>query len=109
MLGGSSHHPRTQMAKAELNSALNQLRGSLDGLVFKRYRHGLVVTRFPRMDRIKPTPAQRAQRDRFRQAAEFHRTVLADPAQRQHYAAVAREKGLPLSAVTLAAFMKNRC
>ncbi len=96
------------MAKAELNSVLRHLRGSFDGLVFKQYRHGLVVARVPRMDRIKPTPAQRAQRDRFRQAAQFHRSVLADPALKKRYAALARKKGLPLSAVTLAAFMKRR-
>jgi hypothetical protein len=96
------------MAKAELNFHLRHFRGSLDGLVFKRYRYGLVVTRVPRMDRIKPTPAQRAQRERFRQAAVFHRAVLADPALKKRYAAEARKKGLPLSAVTLAAFMKRK-
>lgn len=95
------------MAKAKLNSALQHLHGSVDGLVFKQYSYGLVVTRFPRMDKLKPTPAQRAQRERFRQAAQFHRKVLADPALKKRYTAVARKKGHPLSAVTLAAFMKQ--
>ncbi len=96
------------MAKAELNSLLRALSGSVGGLVFKQYRHGVVVTRVPRMDHIKPSPAQRAQRERFRQAAVFHRTVVADPALRKRYATVARKKGLPLSAVTLAEFMKMK-
>lgn len=96
------------MAKAELNSLLRQLRGSVGGLVFKQYRHGLVVTRVPRMEGIKPSPAQRAHRERFRQAASFHRQVLADPALKKRYAALARKKGLPLSAVTLAEFMKQK-
>ena len=95
------------MAKAELNSALRQLRGSFGGLVFKQYRYGTVVTQAPRMAGIKSTPAQRAHRDRFRQAAQFHRTVLASPALKKRYAAVARKKGLPLSAVTFAAFMQQ--
>ena len=91
------------MAKAELNSHLHEIRGALGGLVFKQYRHGLVITRLPRMEGIKPSPAQRAHRDRSRQAAGFHHEVLADPALKKRYAAEARKKGLPLSAVTLAA------
>ncbi len=55
------------------------------------------------MEGIKPSPAQRAHRDRSRQAAGFHHEVLADPALKKRYAAEARKKGLPLSAVTLAA------
>ena len=96
------------MAKAELNSALKHLRGNVDGLVFKHYSYGIVVSRMPRMDRVKPTPAQREHRKRFREAGGFHRQVLADPALKKRYTAVARKKRLPLSAVTLAAFMKQR-
>jgi hypothetical protein len=95
------------MAKAELNPALKHLRGNVDGIVFKHYSYGVVVTRFPRMDRIKPTPAQHAHRERFRQAGDFHRKVLADPVLKKRYTAIARKKGHPLSAVTLAAFMKQ--
>jgi hypothetical protein len=38
----------------------------------------------------------------------FHRQVLADPALKKRYTAIARKKGHTLSAVTLAAFMKQR-
>jgi len=61
------------MAKAELNSLLRHLHGSLGGLM---------VTQAPQMVGIKPTPAQRGQRDRFRQAAQFHRSVLGESSPR---------------------------
>ena len=95
------------MATVKLNSALQHLRGAIDGFVYKHYSYGIVVTRVPRMDKIKPTPAQLAQRDRFRQAAKYHKTVLASAAKKKRCSAVARKKGLPLSAVTLAEFMKR--
>jgi hypothetical protein len=98
----------TQMATVKLNSALQHLRGAIDGYVFKHYRYGIVVTRVPRMDRVTPSAAQLAQRERFRQAARFHRSVLADPALKKRYTTKAVKKGLPLSAVTLAEFMRRK-
>ena len=93
------------MAKAKLNSALAALSGQLDGLVFKHYADGVVVSRQPRMDKIKPSAKQIAQRERFRAAAGFHREVLANAALKRKYQATATKKGVPLSAVTMAAFM----
>lgn len=95
------------MAKTLLNSALLQLSGHLDGWVYKQYRHGVVVSRRPRMDKVKWSPAQIAHRQRVRAAAAYYRTVLADPALKKKYTAVARRRGIPLSAVTLAAFLKR--
>jgi len=93
------------MAKTKLNSVLAALSGQIDGLVFKHYANGVVVSRRPRMDHIKPSPKQIAQRERFRAAAVFHREVLADSALKRKYQATATKKGVPLSAVTMAAFM----
>ncbi|MEO6005935.1 MAG: hypothetical protein ABIZ04_12475 [Opitutus sp.] len=93
------------MAKTKLNSALAGLSGQIDGLVFKQYASGVVVSRRPRMDKIKPSPKQLAQRERFRAAAEFHREVLANAALKRRYQATATKKGVPLSAVTMAAYM----
>ena len=95
------------MAKTKLNSALAALSGQIEGLVFKHYASGVVVSRRPRMDKIKPSPKQLAQRERFRAAALFHREVLANPALKRRYQASAKKKGVPLSAVTLKAFMEK--
>jgi len=96
------------MAKAKLNAALLQLSGQIDGLVFKQYAGGLVVSRRPRMDNIKPSPAQLAQRERFRAAANFHREALANPALKRRYKAAAKKRGVPISAITLEAFMAKK-
>lgn len=95
------------MAKAKLNSALLELRGHVDGFVYKKYATGLVVSRRPRMDGIKPSPAQLAQRERFRAAAQFHRHVLATPSLKRRYTMLAKKRGVPLSAVTLSVHMRQ--
>lgn len=94
------------MAKTKFNPALKGFRGEIDGFVYKQYANGTVVSRRPRMEHIKPSAAQLAQRERFRQAAAFHRTVLADPLLKRRYAAVAKKRQVPLSAVTLEEYMK---
>ena len=78
------------MAKVKLNAAFGDLRGSVDGLIFKRYKTGIVLSRSPRMSQIKPSPAQLAQRERFRRAAKFYRKVLADPVMKRRYTATAK-------------------
>ncbi len=95
------------MAKAKLNSALLELRGHIDGFVYKQYATGLVISRRPRMDGIKPSPAQLAQRERFRTAAKFHHEVLANSALKRRYTAIAKKRGVPLSAVTLSVHMRK--
>jgi hypothetical protein len=106
--GRSEEASLLAMATVKLNSALRHLRGAIDGFVFKQYRYGTVITRVPRMNRVAPTAAQLQQRERFRQAARFHHAVLADPTLKKRYSATARKKGIPLSAVTLAKFMKRK-
>jgi hypothetical protein len=95
------------MAKVKLNSALRELRGNVDGLIFKQYKKGIVVSRSPRMGHIKASPAQLAQRERFRGAAKFHREVLEDPREKRRFSALATKRGMPLSAVTFAAYLKR--
>lgn len=99
---------RKAMARVRLNSALNEVRGDLDGFVFKHYAYGTVVSRRPRMAHLTLTPAQRAQRERFKAAAKFYRTVLADPALKRRYTAQAKKEGVPLSAVTLRVYLRPK-
>lgn len=95
------------MAKAELNTALLGLRGRVDEWIYKRYRYGIVVTRRPRMENVVWSPAQKAHRRRVRAAGAFYRSVLADPKLKQRYSAMAIARGIPLSAVTLAEYLKQ--
>ena len=95
------------MAKAKLSSALIDLRGQIDEWVFKRYGDKLVVTRRPRMGKVVWSPAQLAHREKVRASGAFYRSVLADPKLKQRYQAIAKKKGIPLSAVTLVEFMRR--
>jgi hypothetical protein len=89
------------MPKATLNTALIALRGRIDGFVYKQYHYGTVVTRVPDMTKVKPSKAQLAHRQRMREAAQFHRQVLKDPALLKKYQRIARQSRINLSAATM--------
>lgn len=97
---------RTPMAKTNLNTALKDLHGRVDEWVFKQYSYGTVVTRRPRMENVKWSPAQLAHRKRVQESGAFYQAVLADPELKSKYKAIATEKGIPLTAVTLAEYFK---
>ena len=97
----------TLMARTVINSALTTLSGKIGDLVFKHYSYGTVVTRVPRMGNIKPSAKQAAHREKVKAAAAFYREVLADPARRKRFEAIAKKKGWPLSAVALREYFRT--
>ena len=94
------------MAKTKLQAMFTTLRGRVGDVIFKQYAYGTVVTRLPRMGKVKWSPAQVAHRKRVKEAAKFYRDVLADPVRLKTFRAIAAKKKLPLSAVTLQHFLK---
>ena len=96
------------MAKAKLSALLQALSGQIDGLLFKQYASTLVVSRRPQMEGIEPSPAQLAQRQRFRggQRRSIARCWRI-PELKARYTAAAKQQWLPLSAVTMRAFMQQ--
>lgn len=93
--------PLDAVAQAKLNSALLQLRGEIDGLVFKNYGGKLVVTRRPDISRIKPTKAQLAHRARFRAACRYADAALKDPVRRAACAKLVHRCNIPIRAVLI--------
>ena len=55
------------MAKVKLNPVMEQMRGKIGDLVFKRYEDRVVVTRNPDRDGLIPSAVQSEQQERFRQ------------------------------------------
>ncbi len=94
------------MAKILINPALSGLRGQIGRLVFKHYHHGMVVSRHPDMSRVKPSAAQRAQRKRMTEAAEYYRRVLQDPVLLRRCRAIAKSRKIPLPAAAAAEFFR---
>jgi hypothetical protein len=81
--------------KIGINSALTHISGTMDRWVYKNYKdkRGPVLSRRPNMSKVKPSAAQLAQRKRMRDAADFHRKVLADPELLTKFRQLAAEMG----------------
>ena len=92
------------MARVKLNPVLEQMRGQIGDLVFKRYGDDVVVARKPEPASGEATPAQQATREHFRQAALYGKLVMADPATKPLYDAAAKAKGKPVFSLAVADF-----
>ncbi len=94
------------MANVKLNPILEQIRGAVGDLVFKRYEDRVILSRKPEPSGRPATPAQAAHRERFRQATVYGRLALADPKSRTFYEGVADDRHLPVFALTIADFFR---
>jgi len=83
------------------------MHGKLGGLVFRRCGDHLIVTRMPKNRSRTPSPAETANRDRFKLAAAYGRSVLSDPVAKAIYLATAKEKRISLSALCVADYLKR--
>ena len=92
------------MAKVKLNPILEQVRGQIGDLVFRRYEDQVVISRKPDFEDQTATAAQVAQRERFREAALYGKMVMADPETKALYVEAAKAKGQPVFSLTVADF-----
>jgi hypothetical protein len=99
----SIHQEKSEMAKIELNTMVNAIRGQVDKAVFKKFRGKTILARQSQRDG-EPTPAQAAHQERFLQAAEYGRSVLENTALRNRYAEMARERETSIMAVCIKDF-----
>jgi hypothetical protein len=82
------------MAKAKLNPILTEIHGTMGDMVFRRTPSGgISLIRKADMSDVKWSPAQKANRRRFRDAVALARQALADPAQRKKYEKIALVSG----------------
>jgi voltage-gated potassium channel Kch len=93
------------MAHVKLNPTLEAIQGKVGDLIFKRYEGEEIVSRMPDRTGIVPTPNQIAQMDKFRLAALYGKSVMADPVSRAIYEDAAHRKGVPVFAVTVGDFL----
>jgi hypothetical protein len=95
------------MARTKLNPVMAQVRGRIGDLVFKHYPGRLVVSQRPRREGLRPTPGQRAHRERFRAAVRAARTLLADPVQGAAFVEAARARGVAPLALAVADYFRR--
>ena len=93
------------MAKVRLNPVLDEIRGKVGELVFRRYADEVVVGRAPDTGDTPPTEAQAAQRERFRLAVVYGKAVVADPETKALYETAAKAKGMPAFALAVGDFL----
>lgn len=89
--------------KIKLNPMFEEVRGQLGDVVFRELRGKTIASRKP-VSTTATTEKQVAHRERFKQAAAFGRSALADPATRELYEAAAKNNGVPVFAATIADF-----
>ena len=81
------------MAKAKLNPSLEELRGKIGRLVYRRTASGkTIVTKCPDMSEVEWSPAQQAERERMKQATAYAKAAMADPEVRTIYLKMAKKK-----------------
>jgi hypothetical protein len=92
------------MAKVRLNPILEQVRGQVGDLVFRRYGDGVILSQKPDMSDREFTPAQLQAQERFRQAALYGKMVMAVPDAKALYLEKAEAEGQPVFSLTVADF-----
>ena len=90
--------------KFKLNRAFRETSGELDGLVYRTVRGKVVASRKPDMTNVVYSENQIAHRKRFKQAALFGKSIMADSTVRALYEEIAKERNIPLFATTIADF-----
>jgi hypothetical protein len=82
------------MPKVRLNPLVEEIHGTMYDVVFKKSPKGnMIVTRRPDMSKVEWSPAQKAQRERFKQASAYARAALAEPKLRLKYEKRAKRQG----------------
>jgi len=96
------------MPKAKLNPILLELHGKLGDMVFRRTRNGGVsVIRKADMSKVKWSPAQVANRQRFREAVAHAKQLLADPQVRATYEEIAAKQGKRALEVAVSEYLQK--
>jgi hypothetical protein len=79
------------MAKVELEAPFKKIRGKIGKLSY-RWTHGQqTVMKTPDMSKVKPSEAQKANRQRFAQAIHYAQQAMADPQLSAHYETLAKK------------------
>ena len=92
------------MAGVIVNPVLKKIHGKIGGLVFKKYGDETIIAQSPGPRTTPPTAGQQAQRERFKLAAVYGHTALADPVTGAIYRDRAKAKGQPVFSVAVADF-----
>jgi hypothetical protein len=94
------------MTKTNLNPTIDDYRGSIGKLVFKKYRGRTIVAKKPVIT-AEPSQAQVAQRIRFKEAAAFGKFAQNDPALCAIYEPIAQMRQVTVYTVAVQDYLKK--
>ena len=92
------------MAKVSLNPSLEGIRGRVGSFVY-RQQNGQTVILPHTVPKDRPSKAQQANRNRFSEAKDYAKRVLADPLRRDCYRRLAAARKCPSNALLIANFL----
>jgi hypothetical protein len=96
------------MPKAKLHPLFKEIRGTVGGLVFKRSNKGeVIIAQRPRKPSAEPSEAQKAHRQRFKEAAAYAKAALADPTIRAYYEEQALQLKKPPYSLAVGDYMQG--
>lgn len=95
------------MARVKENVLINGLSGRLSNIIFKSYRHGTVISKYPDMSKVKRTSSQKKQNSRFQEAVHYARSVPFNPELLKAYEKIAKRSGRTVYHVALADYMND--
>lgn len=97
------------MAKAKLNPVFVEVHGKLGDMVVRRTRNGgISLIRKADMSKVKWSPAQQANRQRFREAVTYAKEALADPQVRAEYEATAAKQGKRAFEIAISEYLQKQ-
>lgn len=65
---------------------LHKMRGRIGtAIVVKQYGNKTVVTAYPNMDNVKPSPLQKKKRSRFAEAVKYAQKIIRNPELKAQY------------------------
>ena len=74
------------MARTKDNTILHALRGKIGNqIVVKQYGDKTVITKYPDMSHLKPTPLQQKYRNDFAEAVAYARKINNNPREKEKY------------------------
>jgi hypothetical protein len=96
------------MPKVKLNPIIQEISSKLGDIVFRVSKMGKVtIAKRPDVSKIVPREAQKAQRERFKQAIEYAKAVMAEPEVRIVYEDMAAEEHKGLYAMAFSDYLNG--
>ena len=97
------------MVKVKLNSMLKEAHGRLGDIIFRQSHTGeMSVTKLPDMSNVEWSAAQKAHRERFKQAVAYSKAAMAEPKVRRKYEKEAAKKNKRPFDLAVSDYFKGR-